>query len=236
MPRTAGPPLDPITAISAGWQAFLANPWMSLGVCFVLFAVAFVGQMIPFVNILFSLLVMPALYAGGAWFFLRGIRGENPTFETAFEGFQRWPAVTGAILLVMVVAIVIMTPVIVVILATVGFAALSASRTGPMPELSLPLVAALIVTYPVLAWWSARSYMVLFVVMEADRPGPIEALKRSFALTSGSVWRLIGLFLLWIPVSLLGLLALCVGVIPAAIVTYYSYAHAYEQLRRRAGG
>ena len=97
-PPAGGGPLSPTRAIGGGWAAFKANPWISLGVCLVLGAVLVVGQMIPFVNLLFGLLVSPALYAGGAWFFLRGIRGENPSFETAFEGFQRWPAATGAVL------------------------------------------------------------------------------------------------------------------------------------------
>lgn len=235
---SGGPPLSPTEAIAAGWRAFLANPWVSIGVFLVLMAIALVGQMIPFVNLVFSILVAPALYAGGAWFFLRGIRNENPPFECAFDGFKRWPSVTGAGLVLIVVAILILCPMFLALFGTVGLVALLGTRPGHMPDLAtavgVPFFVIMAITYPVLIWWGARAYMTLFVVMEADRPSAMEAVRRSFALTRGSVWRMVGLFLLCIPIALLGLLALCIGIIPAAIIQYYSFAHAYEQLRARA--
>jgi len=233
-----GPPLSPIQALSAGGRAFLANPWISIGVLLVLMAIQLVGGLIPFLNLLFGILVTPSLYAGGAWFFLRGIRGENPSFESAFEGFQRWASATGAVLIVFGVGLLLVCPMIFTLVGSIGLTAILSTRSGHVPDLApaamLPFLVVLAITYPLLVWWGARSYLVFFVVMEADRPTAMEAVRRSFALTKGSVWRLVGLFLLWIPVALLGLLALCVGIIPAAIVSYYSFAHAYEQLRARA--
>lgn len=230
--------LDPIRAVSAGWRAFLANPWVSLGVLVVLFAISLACGLVPIVNILASALVSPALYAGGAWFFLRGIRRENPSFETAFEGFRRWPTVTGALLLVGLVGLLLVMPLFVVAIGTVGMAGVMSSRFDEMPGLGHvltgPIVLTGLIVYPLMLWWNARAGMVLFTVMEADRPSAIEAIQRSFALTRGSVWRILGLFLLFVPVLLLGLVALCVGILPAALVTYYAYAHAYEQLRARA--
>ena len=241
-PSTPAPPagggrLSPTRAIAGGWAAFKANPWISLGVCLVLGAVLVVGQMIPILSVLFGLLVSPALYAGGAWFFLRGIRNENPPFETAFEGFQRWPAVTGAVILVFGVTLLFMVPVVFMLLGTIGIAALFSGQPGELskitPAMTVPVFATIVVAYPVMIWWSSRTYFTLFTVMEADRPTSMEAIRRSFALTRGSVWRLIGLWLLSIPVILLGCLALCVGFVPALIVIYYATAHAYEQLRVR---
>jgi hypothetical protein len=224
--------------VGGGWAAFKANPWVSIGVCLVLGAVLVVGQMIPFFNLLFGLLVSPALYAGGAWFFLRGVRGENPPFETGFEGFQRWPAVTGAVIIVFGVTLLLLLPVLVMMFGTFGLMALFSGHTDDFskvaPALTVPLYATLAVTYPIMLWWSARSYFTLFTIMEADRPTAIEAVRRSFALSRGNVWRIVGLWLLSIPVVLLGCLALCVGFVPAIIVVYYAAAHSYEQLRVRA--
>jgi len=234
-----GPLLDPMAAVSAGWNLLLARPWISLGVLLVLFAIQLACNLIPFVNILASLLVTPALYAGGAWFFLRGVRRENPPFETAFEGFQRWPSATGAVLIVSLGALLIALPVIVTTIGMAGLGALlSGSRhaadfTGAMAATGVFF--SMLICLPIAAWWSARAGMTLFTVMEPDRPAAVEAVKRSFALTRGSVWRLIGLYLVCVVVMLIGCLALCVGVIPAAVVMYYAYAHAYEQLRVRAG-
>jgi uncharacterized membrane protein len=241
-PSTPAPPagggrLSPTDAFGGGWNAFVANPWVSIGVCLVLGAILLVGQMIPFVNLLFGLLVSPALYAGGAWFFLRGIRGENPPFETAFEGFQRWPAVTGALLITFGVTLVLIIPAIVMLLGTIGVMALLSGQTSELekitPAMTVPLLLTIAVTYPAMMWWTARSYFTMFTIMEADRPTAMEAVRRSFALTRGSLWRLIALWLLSIPVVLLGCLALCVGIVPALIVIYYAMAHAYEQLRAR---
>jgi uncharacterized membrane protein len=237
-PPATPQPLSPIAALAAGWRTFLARPWQSIGVMLLLVVVMCVGELVPFVNLLFMILVAPALYAGGAWYFLRGLRGENPTIETAFESFQRWASVTGAVLLVACGALVALVPMMFVLLGSVGVSALLASRAGHTPELPpaavVPLFACMAITYPLLIWWSARTYMTLFAVMEADRPSAMDAVKRSFVLTRGSVWRLVGLYLLCIPVALLGVLALCVGIVPAAIVMYYAFAHAYEQLRARA--
>jgi len=237
-PPAAHRPLSPTAAIGAGWRAFLARPWLSLGVTVVLMAVMCVGELVPFVNLLFAALVAPALYAGAAWFFLCGIRGQNPTFETAFEGFRRWSSATAALLIMIGVSMLIMIPVIGAVITTIGLTAILESKPDRFASLAnaipLPLIAAMVVTYPVLFWWSARAHMVLFTVMEPDRPGPMEALRRSLALTRGSVWRIIGLYLLCIPVVMLGLLAACVGILPAIIVMYYAFAHAYEQLKQRA--
>lgn len=234
----SGSPLDPLGALGGGWRAFVANPWITLGVLLVLMAVLVVGQLIPYLNVLFSFLVAPALYAGGAWFFLRGVRGENPPFECAFEGFQRWASVTGAGLVVMAVPLLVAVPLAVSLAGGVGLAALLGARPDHLPDLSaaalVPFFLMLAAAGPLLLWWTARTTLVFFVLMEPDRPAAMEALRRSFALTKGSVWRMIGLFLLMIPVALLGLLAFCVGVVPAAAVQYYAFAHAYEQLRARA--
>ncbi len=234
-----GPPLDPTAAISAGWQALLARPWISLGVLLVVAAIQFACSFIPFVNILAGVLVMPALYAGAAWFFLRGVRRENPPFETAFEGFQRWPSTTGAVLLVSLGAMVIMLP---VILTTIGMAGLGALLSGSRHAADFTGAMAatgvffsMLFCVPIAAWWAARTGMTVFAVMEPERLPALEAVKRSFALTRGSFWRIVGLYLLCLLVTLVGFLALCVGVIPATVVTYYAYAHGYEQLRARAG-
>lgn len=237
-PPPRGGPLSPTRAIAGGWAAFTANPWVSLGVCLVLGAVLVVGQMIPYFNLLFALLVAPAIYAGGAWFLLRGVRNENPPFESAFEGFQRWPAVTGAVIVVFGVSLLIMVPMFLTMFGTIGFMALLSGRTDGLdrvaPAAMVPMFVAIAITYPVLIWWSTRSYFTLFTVMEPDAPPALEAVRRSFALTRGSVWRLVGLWLLSIPVMILGCLALCVGIVPALVVVYYAIAHAYEQLRARA--
>jgi hypothetical protein len=237
-PPAAGGPLSPTRAIADAWRTFLANAWISIGVAVVLCAILVAGQFIPFVNFLFLLFVAPALYAGGAYYFLRGARGEQPPFEDAFEGFRRWPSVTGTVLLIGFVSVLILLPLLGTMLGVVGLAALMEARPDRAPNLTPAAMGVLwlvaLVNYPAMIWWSLRTSMALFVVMEPERPGVMESLRRSWKLTGGSFWRIVGFALLTIPVVLLGLLALCVGVVPAAIVAYFGWAHVYLQLRARA--
>lgn len=60
--------------------------------------------------------------------------------------------------------------------------------------------------------------------------GPIEALKESRRITKGHKWKLFGLMLALMGVSLVGTLALVVGLFVALPVTMIAYTHAYRTL------
>jgi uncharacterized membrane protein len=60
------------------------------------------------------------------------------------------------------------------------------------------------------------SFVILLIVDEGC--GPIEAIAESWRRTSGYGWTLFGIAVLTWPVLAVGLLALAVGVIPAAMV------------------
>ncbi len=60
--------------------------------------------------------------------------------------------------------------------------------------------------------------------------GPIEALTRSAAITSGAKWNLLGLAVLLFLICIVGLMLLVIGLIPAAIVSSLALAHTYRQL------
>jgi len=236
----ASEPLHPARAIAAGWRTFLAHPWITIGAMLLVLVIACAGQVIPVLGVLFALLAMPALSTGAAGWLLRRARGQNPDIGALFDGFRRWPSTTGAWWIVLLVTLVIEIPMIVAVFATLGLQALLHPRhlaSGAAAGLGVAtfavIGAAFVVVMPLLMWWSCRMSMVYFAVMEPDRPGAIESLRRSWALTRGSVWRLVGLALLSIPIVLLGLIALCVGVVPAYLTLAYAWVDAYEQLRAR---
>ncbi len=237
-PRAASARLSPTLALGDAWATFRANAFVSIGVGLVLCAILVAGQWIPLVNLVFLVFVAPAIYAGAAGYFLRGARGEQPPFDSAFEGFRRWPSATGTVLVIGCVSVLIMLPMLLMIFGVAGLAALMESRPGDVPNLAPAAMGMLglvmLVTYPVLIWWSVRTGLALFVVMEPERPGVMASLRRAWSLSGGSFWRIVAFGLLTIPVVLIGLLALCVGVIPAALVVYFGWAHVYLQLRARA--
>jgi Predicted integral membrane protein len=60
---------------------------------------------------------------------------------------------------------------------------------------------------------------------------PIDALKRSIALTKGNRWKLFLLLLACIGIDILGALALLVGLLVSVPITLLAMAHAYRVLR-----
>ncbi len=60
--------------------------------------------------------------------------------------------------------------------------------------------------------------------------GPVEALQRSWQMTSPLKWKVVALLLLNYVVLLAGLLALLIGLIPASIMTYLMWVSAYRQI------
>jgi hypothetical protein len=227
--------LQPLVAISRGWNSFFTHAGISLAVMLVLGVVYFVGEIIPFVNFAFSLLVAPALAAGGAHFLVRVVRGESPTFESAFDGFKRWPIATGAILLQAFVVLAVMSPVFVIMFVTIGIKVFqNPDPASIFPAMLLPVFVVGVPCYVAAIWFTSRTWPVWFVVMEPECTGAVDALRRSWAMTRGNAWRSLGLMVLVLPLEILGLIALCVGIIPAVIVWYYGLAHGYEMLRPKS--
>jgi len=238
-PLPTGAPLRPTKALGDGWNTFKGNAGLTIGVLFVACVIHLAGSLIPFLNVLYIVLVAPALGGGVAGFLLRCARGEKPAFDSLFDGFKRWASVTGAVLIQMAVTMLFVLPMIIVMMITAGAAGFTNYAQGRSfdagPFFAVPVILAMVVTYPFLIWWSARSAFVIFAVMEPGAPGAMESFKQAWALTRGSAWRLVGLALLGIPLALLGLLALVIGYFVALFVILFGWAHAYDQLRARAG-
>jgi len=110
---------------------------------------------------------------------------------------------------------------------------------SPLPQLPYFLVAAflydtmvtvglffLIVPGIILALtFQFYSYLII-----DQQCGPIEALRKSAAITSGAKWNLLGLNVLVVLICALGLLCLIIGIIPASMVSSLAVAHCYRQL------
>lgn len=57
-----------------------------------------------------------------------------------------------------------------------------------------------------------------------------EAFTRSWQMTKGHFWKLIGLYLLVILINILGLICCCVGYLLTIVITYMMYGYAYKLL------
>ena len=75
---------------------------------------------------------------------------------------------------------------------------------------------------------------VLYVVIDRGA-GPINALKESWRITNGNKWQLFLFGLALMGLNLLGLLALVIGVLVTAPITWLAVTHAYRTLASQAG-
>lgn len=239
-PAGSGAVLHPASAIAAGWRTMARDPLRNTLMLIGAHLIYLVIVIIPFVGVVANFLVNPAYLCGIFAFCLRTLRGQKPPFESFFDGFRRWPSATGAVLLVQLAILAFALPLIVVCVAT-GVAAgvmssIQHNDTGNLPTLlTLPILIMAAIVLVAVYWWSMRTYGTYFAVMEQDTPDAIGAIKTSFAITRGSVWRIVGFGLLMVGVLALGALLCGIGLLVAIPVVLYATADVYEQLRARAG-
>jgi len=79
---------------------------------------------------------------------------------------------------------------------------------------------------------TVRLAFVGFLIAE-DGLGPIEAMRESWARTSGHFWTLLGTGLLAIPIGIAGLLLLIIGIIPALLWIALAFATLYASITAR---
>lgn len=75
--------------------------------------------------------------------------------------------------------------------------------------------------------------MVMFVgyIVIDEKLGPVDAIKRSMALTKGNRWKLFQLALATVALNILGFLALLVGLFITIPVSFIAMVHAYRALK-----
>lgn len=152
---------------------------------------------------------------------IAGLHGERPTpGESLRIGLGRLPGFIGLgllqVLAIVVAMLIVLIPVILlVVLATMSLGGSSTPRGAAAVGMGLLMFGAFLLAFillliPVL-YLSAR-WIAAMPVLVAERLGPIQALRRSWSLTRGQVWRCIGYLLL------LGLLGIVLVSVPSALL------------------
>lgn len=212
--------LDPIAALSAGWEATKRNvlPWIGIVI------VGYLLTVIATMTIVGIFIVGPVLLWGGVLFTLRALDGEAE-FGDLFAGFSRFGEALGGMLGFMALMVVAMLP---------GYAVMFATLPLTMSGEGSPALSA-VATLSTYAWFFLinlrLNYAPYFIVDQSM--GPVEAMKASWEMTKPQKLNNFLLFLLFIPVMIAGALCLLVGLIPAMLVMYGAMAAAYRQLTGR---
>ena len=222
--------------IGTGWNLVTRNLGLYIGVTVVAALMIIVVSCIPFVNIF---LIAPIM--GGVYYIaLRDINNEPIDFGMMFKGFEKFVPL-------MVIGVIQGIPSVIfqAFRLTVNFANVL-SRGGAMPSRRSDFFQA---TQPdlsgILAGLSALMIVVslVFIVFSIiwgllfffavpqviDRNlGPIDAIKMSFSAAMGNFGGVLALLILCGFVVLLGVIALCFGLLVAIPVTWVASAYAYR--------
>ncbi len=213
--------IDIGSCLSRGWELVKANFWISVGVVAVVYACLLVGSFIPCVGGIIQLVVQGPLMGGMYLFFLKLIRRQEATIGDAFAGFSI--AFLQLFLVGLVTGILIFLCMIPA--GIIGFIAASMKSNASAVLIGLAVLVGVIpVAYFSLCWLFS---MPLVIDKRIDFWPAMELSRKVVNMHLGSF---ILLALACILVSLVGVLALCIGVLVAAPVVMATLMYAYEDI------
>jgi len=197
-------------ALNEAW----ANTWANFPLWLLVGLVALAAALLATITVIGIVLVLPVLTWGATYFALRMHDG-RAEFADLFAGFSRYgDALVGMLVLfVLMFLIGLLGSSLQVLGAGIGSKGLENFGT--------------LVSWAFALFVTSRLGFSYFLVVEGM--SPVEALSRSWSVTSISKWKVAGLVLLSIVIEVAGVLALVVGVIPALTIVYLMWVSAYRQ-------
>lgn len=156
--------------------------------------------------LLVPLLVVAGMIGNVAISYL-AIRPGSSVGEALRRGAARMPALLGAAIL-LGIAFVVLFFIVALFVAMLVPGAMTAAQGGtPTPAMLRGILYVMLIIAPVAIYFAAR-LMVMTPAAAAESGGPLNLIARSWGLTAGHVWKLVGFLLL---------VAILVGILTAAI-------------------
>jgi len=199
-------------ALSDGWNAAKRDFPLCLGVGVVAVLISGVAA----VTVIGYFLVVPVIAYGGIKFLLNLLDGKAE-FNDLFSGFSNYGTVLGRMLLLTLITLLI------------GLVSESVMLVGMYSNSeAIRLIGSLIYLVSAVFVILPLSFSYFFVV-DQDMTAAA-ALSASWRVTRGKLGKLVGLTLLGLLISWVGLLALVIGVVFTMTVAYGMFASAYRQM------
>ncbi len=219
------------SVLSRTWNLVKGNFWPCLGVTLLCYLVLIGSQQIPILGILAVFLVQPQIMAGLNWYFLKQFRGEAATLNDGFEGFRRGFA-QQAIYMLIVTAVILggmLVCAIPLALYIPAIVSVSSKEGGTPGILSfVPLV--LLVPVLLAMFYFTLSWMFTPLLILDRGLNATAAMKLSRRVVHLHFWKILGFFAVLMMLSLLGLLALCVGILVVLPIAFASVSRLYEDI------
>lgn len=169
-------------------------------------------------NYIIGTLLSLALSLGWAQVLLRMVRGNSSTWSD----FKTQPRLWGKYFIAQLLVSLVMLVCFGIIMAVVLLGLFSGSGIAMVVGAVVTCIAV-----AVLVWFSIRMSFLVFIALDHSDLGIVAMLKKAFAITQGNVWMLIKLAFWQLLVTLLGIIALVVGLIVAIPVVYLASVCAY---------
>lgn len=206
-------------SIRSGWGTFKRRPWFFVGVMLVLCLVQIGIQVVSLIPILgFFISIAAGTFIGIG--LIRLALGAIANVETSSMNDLWYPSIFWRYLL----AYILMTLVIVIPMAAVGFLAIAFGED----LFFIAMIPAIIYG----AYMGLRLGFAMYFVVDKNMK-PLESIKASWAITSGTVLRLIGFCLVLGLLNLLGAIALLVGLFVTIPISLLAYAVVYRALEKK---
>lgn len=225
-----GYPTDAGSIISYSFSFWKSNFWFSVGICFVGLLISMVAGQIPLAGLLAAILLQPHLMAGIQLGLVRRMRYGDAPFEVLFEPLK---TSYGKLVLYALLSTAIMG-IPVVIMMIIGFflfGGLAAFKGQPDLDrfaTAMPLV--IISMGAVMALVLALSLRIAFApILIVDKGlAVMDALRLSWKATGMRFFTLCAAFLVLGFCSMLGAIALFIGIILTVPLFFIGYSKAYE--------
>jgi len=233
-----------------GWQILKNNYWSLVGLCFVTCLILAVGSavsgLVPFGDIVFSILVVAPVSVGLSWCAVLASRGENPSMGKLFAVFSdKYWVVVGISFLVSLICYAIFFGVILVGAAIGGasiavlYATAEQVEAGQFKDIALgamlvPLICAIIIGAFLTTFVTVRLMWAGLIAMdpEEEAKGVGECIGRCWRMTGQSWFSIFFLILILSLIMMLSFLLLCVGFFLLGLPLYIaSFAGAYVLMR-----
>lgn len=201
-----------------GWEKTKKHFWFLLGIFAIAVVLNILTNKIPFISTVVSLLTSIAIVS----VLLDIVHGHTPVYKDLLKPFQNykitWHYFLGTLLLLAGFAVVL------------GIGALILIPILTIPAY-LPVGFILIfVLICALIYAAVRLQFFRYFIIEDENLGPINALKKSMAITHGRFWKLFGFLCLIALLNLVGLILILVGLLVTIPVSLIAYTHLYKKL------
>lgn len=221
--------IDASGCISNAWEMIKPNYWLFFGISLLAYVLI---ACIPCLNVI---LIGPVM--GGVYYTsFRAMRGEPIDFGMMFKGFERFVPLMVVGLVQSIPSMIYQGFDISIRFSNVGIQEILRGRgddsTGVAIAggyLAIILVVTVILMILMIAWAISFAFAIPILV-ENENMGPIEALKLSAGAAWSNVGGIIVLAILGFLVALVGVLALCIGVLFVLPIIFVAWAFAYRQV------